>query len=203
MKVITLKDKKLDELKEGTYILDNCQVYRVSNDVVIREMKGDSTIDNITGNVSISFMRDNSKIGALFHNSQVIEMMDNSKIGTATDKSFIINMHDNSSLGSLSHKATICCMHDNSFINCSMSPFCTIKFMMGSSKINLLNGGVVIEMIENSIINSSDGSGRVKLFRGKAKIIEMRNPKYINSFLGKSSLIEGYGVSHKVGQGYV
>ena len=85
--VHVLVDQKIDELKDGYYMLKRCEVKRLLNDAVVmldnsivQKMYSNSTVEYMLGNSTVQKMYDNSTVKYMLNNSTVQNMLGNSTV---------------------------------------------------------------------------------------------------------------------------
>ena len=137
-KVHVLVDQKIDELKDGYFMLKRCEVKRALNDV--KMMLDNSRVNKMYGNSTVNEMYDNSTVNEMHDNSTVNEMLDNSTVNKMWSYSTVNKMYGES---------TVNIMCDNS----------RVKMMRGNSIVKMMRGNSIVKMMfDNSTVNKMYGN---------------------------------------------
>lgn len=82
-----LVDKNIRELKEGYYLLKDCDVVVLANNAVVvlynatvQEMNGNATVKRMNGNATVQEMYDNATVQRMNGNATVQRICDNAKV---------------------------------------------------------------------------------------------------------------------------
>lgn len=186
----TLKNHKIDVLKEKFYFLEQCEVGELSGDAVI-----------ICKNSTIRKMRGNSKIISMHGCSYVDEMSGNSSITIAMDKCCVHRMCNTTQIQSLRGYARVSEMLHNSTIQ-TMLENSRIGNMHGESIVRIMhNHGIVEKMFGDAIVNEMWGWSCINEMRDYSIVFHMRQNSSVNEMHERSTVVNMHNAS-KVGKLY-
>ena len=99
-----LVDKKIDELSSGYYLLKQCEVKKLLNDVKVH--LGSSTVGEMYGRSTVGEMCGSSTVGEMYGSSTVRKMWDSSTVGKMWDRSTVGKMYGRSTVGKMWDSST-------------------------------------------------------------------------------------------------
>ena len=186
-KVHVLVDQKIDELKDGYFMLKRCEVKRALNDV--KMMLDNSRVNEMCDNSTVKIMYDNSIVKEMYDNSTVNKMYSESTVNKMFDNSTVNEMYNNSTVNEMYNNSTVNEMYNNSTVN-KMYDNSTVNVMLGNSTVNAMLG--------NSTVNKMLGNSTAKEMYDNSTVKEMWDNSIARCNYKKQIMIAGnYEVIHK------
>jgi hypothetical protein len=175
-----LKDKKIECLLSGVYILCGETFVNYTRHCRIFQMQGTSTIGAMQGSSIVDMMQDSSKVTEMCGSSKIIEMRNNSIVSMIQDSSTIVTMRESATVGKMWDSSRIGVMLGGS----------TVGEMRGSSKVSVMqDDSKISEMWENSTVSAMWDRSKIDTMQDSSRVIE---------YLGNRHLKRQEGFSHAI-----
>ena len=173
-----LVDKNIRELKEGYYLLKDCDVVVLANNAVVvlynamvKEMYGNATVQEMNGNATVQEMNSNATVQRMYGNATVKRMYGNATVQEMNGNATVQEMYGNATVQWMNGNATVQRMYDNA----------TVKEMNGNATAQRMYG--------NATVQRMYGNATVQRIRDNAKVFSYKGLK-IKEYVSADSNIE-------------
>ena len=164
-----LVDKNIRELKEGFYLLKDCDVVVLANNAVV-----------VLYNATVKEMYDNATVKEMYDNATVKEMYDNATVQEMNGNATVQRMYDNATVKEMYDNATVQEMNDNATVQ-EMNGNATVQWMYGNATVQEMNG--------NATVQEMNGNATVQRICDNAKVFSYKGLK-IKEYVSADSNIE-------------
>ena len=195
-------DRQLSELKDGYYLLRNCNVQILNRDAVVE--LSNSNVRRMLKNATVLEMRQNSSINEMFENTVVQRMSDSSFVNTMYGRAIVSNMLDNTKVHMMSENAKVKEMSDNARVTKmfdqsqveKMSDNSGVQAMYYNTSITEMHDNTNVRMMcDKSLVRKMYQSAMVKTMCDYAQIEKMYGNATIQEMYEDAKVLEMHGNS--------
>ena len=181
-----LVDKNIRELKEGFYLLKDCDVVVLANNAVV-----------VLYNATVKEMYDNATVKEMYDNATVKEMNGNATVQRMYGNATVQWMYGNATVQEMNGNATVQEMYGNATVQW-MYGNATVQEMNGNATVQRMYGNATVkEMYDNATVQEMNGNATVKEMNGNATVQEMNGNATVQRICDNAKVFSYKGLKIK------
>ena len=179
-----LVDKNIRELKEGYYLLKDCDVETLANNAVV--VLYNATVKRMYDNATVERMYDNATVERMYGNATVKRMYDNATVQEMYGNATVQEMYGNATVQEMYGNATVQEMYGNATVH-RMYGNATVQEMYGNATVQEMYDNATVErMNNNAMVQEMNDNATVKRMNNNATVKRMNNNATVKRMFGDS-----------------